>query len=127
MDLKTVQRRQPVLPHKTLDIRYPRYSPDLDGSQGGGISDPPVLLNNNSSDPDTAMSACRTGGGSDHFDWSRDPPVENLVACMICMVVDETLGFSEADGSTLEPPQVSQQAPPREPLYEPEGRTLERI
>ena len=127
MDLKTVQTHQPVLPHKTLDTRYPRYSPDLDGSQAREISDHPRLLSNNSSDPDIAMNAFRTEEGSDHSDWSGDPPVENLVACMICRVVDETLGFSEAVGSTLESPRAPPRVPPQEPLHEPEDRTLEML
>ena len=106
------QTRQPVHPHKVLDTRYPRCSPDLYESQEGGISGPPVLWNNNSNGHCIAMNASRTEEESDHSDWSGDPLVDNLVACMICRVVDETLGFSEAVGPEQGPPPV----PPRGPL-----------
>ena len=103
-------------PHKTLGTRYPRCSPDLYRSQEGGISDPLGLLNNNSNGHYIAMNVYRTEGESDHWDLSEDPLVDNLVACMICKVVDETLGFSEAGeperGPPLEPPQGPPPAPP---------------
>lgn len=110
------QTRQPVLPHKTLGIRYPRYSPGLDGSQAVEKSVPPMLLNNNSSGHYTAMSASHTEEVSDRSSLSGDPLVDNWVACMICTVVLETLGFVEADELVLELPQGPQREPPQGPL-----------
>ena len=127
MDHLVTQTHQHVLPHKTLGTRYPRCSPDLDGSQGEGISDHLRLLNNNSNGHYIAMSVCRTEEESDHWDSSGDPLVENLVACMICRVVDETLGFSGAVESAREPPPAPPREPPPEPPPSPEGRTLERL
>ena len=106
-----IQTRQPVHPHKTLGTRYLRYSLDLYESQEGGISDPPVWWNNNSNGPGIAMNASHTEGESDHWDWLGDPLVDNLVACMICRVVDETLGFSEAAGPAQGPPPGPLQGP----------------
>ena len=125
MDLLVNQTHQPVLLHKTLDSRYPRYSPDLDGSQGGGISDHPRLWNNNSNDHYIAMSAFHTEGESDHSDLSEDQLVENLVACMICRVVDETLGFSGSAESALGLPLAPPPGPLRELQRESEARTQE--
>lgn len=127
MDHPVTQTHQPVLPHKTLGTRYPRCSPDLDGSQGEGISDHLKLWNNNSNDHYIAMNAFHTEEESDHSDLSGDPLVENLVACMICRVVDETLGFSGAVESVLEPPPVPPREPPPAPPPSPEARTPERL
>jgi len=69
------------------------------------------------------MSVFRTEEGSDHWDLSEDPLVENLVACMICKVVGETLGLSGADELEPEPPQEPLQEPPQEPPPYPEGKT----
>ena len=118
MDPLGNQKHQPVLPHKTPDNRYPRCSPDLDGSQEGGIFVPRRLLNSSSNGPGTAMSASHTEEVSAHPNLSGDPLVDNWVACMICMVVDETLGFAEADELVLGP----QQGPPPEPQQGPLGQ-----
>ena len=108
-----IQKHQPVHPHKTLGNRYLRYSLDFDGSQAGEISDPPVWWNNNSNDHCIAMNVSHKEGECHQTDWSEDQLVDNLVACMICRVVDETLGFSEADEQALELQQESL-SPPRQ-------------
>jgi hypothetical protein len=77
MDPLVFQTRQPVHPHKILGTRYPRCSPDLYESQGGGISDPLGLLNNNSNGPGIAMNVSRKEGESDHWDLSGGLPVES--------------------------------------------------
>tara|TARA_B110000858_G_scaffold193624_1_gene246533 strand:+ start:621 stop:842 length:222 start_codon:yes stop_codon:yes gene_type:complete len=71
------------------------------------------------------MSVCRIEGESDHSDLTEDPLAESLVACMICRVADETLGFSEAVESAPVLPLGSLLESLPELQREPEARTQE--